>query len=202
MSPTISCPECGLEQRQPSLQAVGRVRCSRCRAALYRQAPSGAERALAWTVTTAIVLCIALAAPLVTLDASGARTSTTIIGMAASLRAERLGTLAALVFAIAVLVPAFEIALAIVLLVAVRRAPGPRFANVLRLFEEVRRWSMLEVLLVGALVSLARVGHLAHVGVGWGLWALVALAALRPAIPTALELRVAASRPFLPGRTA
>jgi paraquat-inducible protein A len=150
-------------------------------------------------VTAAIVLCIALVAPLVTLDASGTRTSTTIIGMSVSLRAENLGPLAALVFTIAVLVPAFEIVLAMVLLVAVRRAPGPRFEKVLRLFEELRRWSMLEVLLVGAVVSLARVGRLAHVEIGWGLWALLALAALRPVLPTAIDLRVAASKPFSPG---
>ncbi len=202
MSPVISCPKCGLEQRQPPLPVGGRVRCARCRAALYRQAPSGADGTLAWTVSAAIVLCIALVAPLATLDAGGARTSTTIIGMAASLRAEHLGALAALVFTIAVLVPVFEIALAMVLLTAVRRAPGPRFAKVLRLFEEVRRWSMLEVLLVGAVVSLARVGSLAHVEVGPGLWALLALAALKPALPTALALRVAASKRLPPVRTA
>ncbi|HVR02682.1 MAG TPA: paraquat-inducible protein A [Polyangia bacterium] len=201
MSPVISCPECGLEQRQPALLPGDRVRCARCRTALYRQAPSGRERALAWTVTAAIVLCVALVAPLVTLDAGGTRTSTTIIGMAASLRAENLGTLAALVFTIGVLVPAFEIALAMVLLGAVRRAPGPWFAKVLRLFEEVRRWSMLEVLLVGVVVSLARVGRFAHVEVGWGLGALLALAALRPVLPTALDLRVAAWTPPSPGMT-
>jgi paraquat-inducible protein A len=142
---------------------------------------------------------MALVAPLVTLDARGARTTTTIIGMAASLRTDHLGTLAALVFTIAVVVPSIEIALAMVLIAAVRRAPGPLFAKALRLFEEVRRWSMLEVLLVGAVVSLVRVGGVAHVEVGWGLWALLALAALRPALPTALDLRVAASKPLPPG---
>ena len=198
MASLVSCHECGLEQRAPGLPAGGHVRCGRCGASLYRRTAGGAERGLALAVTAAIVFLIANVSPIATLDARGDRTSTTILGLAASLQGEHLALLAALVVAIAVLMPALQISFAIHLLAAIRRSPGPRFKLALRLFEYVRRWSMSEVLFVGSVVALARLGGVAHVEFGWGLWALLALVALEATLPTPGDVRAASGIVDLP----
>jgi paraquat-inducible protein A len=192
MEPFISCPECGLVQRQPALPAGGRVRCGRCGASLYRKMTSGRQRGLALAVAAAIVFSIANVSPIVTVEANGNRISTTILGIASFLRAERLTPLAALVVTCAVLMPALEIGFSIYLLATIGSAPGPRFRSALRLFDNARRYSMTEVFVVGTVVALARLGAIAHIELGWGLWASLALAALQVTLPTPRDVRAAA----------
>ncbi len=191
----IACPECDLLQREPPLSARGRVHCARCRAFLYRRVPGGLERAVAYAATAAIVFVIANASVMVALEAQGNRTSTTLLGTVVALRAQHLTSVAALVMTTALLMPAVEISLTLYLLALLRFRPRPRCAPVtLRLLHVARRWSMIEVLVLGTLAALARLTALARVQLGPGLWSFGALMALMAVIPNAFDIREMAAR--------
>jgi paraquat-inducible protein A len=179
-----------LRQRMPPLEVRGSVRCVRCDAFLYRQVRGGFERALAYSVTAAVVFVVANASPIASLEASGTRTSTTLLGTATFLRAAQTTALAWLVFATAFLMPALEIGLTASLLALARRPSRPHwFQRAVGLLRGVRRWSMIEVFALAALAALPRLGAVARVEIGWGLWAFAALMVLMAAVPAGPELR-------------
>lgn len=181
MTSRMTCPECDLVQAVSPPPPGGTARCARCGAVLARRTTGGADRRLALSLAAAILFLIANAAPVVTMESGGGRIPATIAGTAAYLWSQHRPTLAALVLATAVLMPALEIGLGLLLLVA-PRAAVPRAAAA-RLLHRVRRWSMPDVLVVATLATLARLASLARVQIGWGLWALLALMALRGALP-------------------
>jgi paraquat-inducible protein A len=191
----IACPECDLLQREPPLSARGRVHCARCGAFLYRNVPGGMQRAVAYAAAAAIVLLIANISVMVGLEAQGNRTSTTLLGTVVSLWAQGLASVATLVLTTALVMPALEIGLTLYLLALLRFSPRPWcFPMTLALLQTARRWSMIEVLVLGTLAALARLGSLARVELGPGLWAFGALMALMAMIPNAFDLREMATR--------
>jgi paraquat-inducible protein A len=69
------------------------------------------------------------------------------------------------------------------LLLAVRREPAPSWAGeMLRWVRHFEVWSMLEVMMLGILVSLIKIAELATVNAGIGSYAFGALVILCPAI--------------------
>lgn len=193
--PVTACPECDLLQHEPPLVARGRVRCARCRAFLYRTVPGGLERALAYATTAAILFLIANAARMAGLDANGDRTSTTLVGTALALRQQDFVVVGALVAATGLVMPALEIGTTLYLLAVLRFWPRRRcFPFSLRLLQAVRPWSMIDVLVLGTLVALGRLGQTARIDVGAGLWAFGGLMLVMAAIPTGFDIRELAAR--------
>src|SRR6188474_2044540 len=149
-APLTACPECDLLQREPPLAARGRVRCARCRAFLYRNAPGGLERALAYATAAAVLFLIANGTRMVGLEAQGDRTATTLLGTVLWLRAQHFADVGALVLVTGLLAPALEIGLTLYLLAVLRFWPRRRcFPRALRLLHAVRPWSMIDVLVLG-----------------------------------------------------
>jgi len=195
LAPLTACPECDLIQREPPLATRARVRCARCRAFLYRNVPGGLERALAYAATAAVLFLIANCSRMVGLEAQGDRTSTTLLAVVVALRDEHLLDVGALVLATGMLMPALEIAVTLYLLAVLRLAPRRRCHPLaLRLLGAVRPWSMIDVLVLGTLVALGRLGRSAHVDVGVGLWAFGGLMLAMAAIPTGFDVRELADR--------
>jgi len=193
--PLTACPECDLLQREPRLSARGRVRCVRCGAFLYRNVPGGLERALAYAVAAAVLFLIANLSHMVGLEAQGDRTSTTLVGAVRALREQHLLVVAALVLTTGLAMPALEIGLTLYLLAVLRFWPRRRcFPLTLRLLHAARPWSMIEVLVLGTLVSLGKLAQVARVEIGAGLWAFGALMLMMAAIPTGFDIRELAAR--------
>ncbi|HVZ88804.1 MAG TPA: paraquat-inducible protein A [Polyangia bacterium] len=157
--------------------------------------PGGLNRALAYATTAAILFLIANGSQMVGLDAQGDRNSTTLAGMVLALRRQHFSDLGLLVLATAVVMPALEIGTTLYLLAGLRFWPRRRgFPLALRLLHAARPWSMIEVLVLGTLVALGRLGRTAHIDIGAGLWALGGLMLTMAAIPAAFDVRELADR--------
>lgn len=78
--PLLACHECDLLQRETPLAPGGSAHCARCGSVLYRNQPDGLDRTLAYTLGAAVLFAVANAFPIVGLEASGLRTSTTLFG--------------------------------------------------------------------------------------------------------------------------
>ncbi|WP_237171958.1 paraquat-inducible protein A [Pandoraea norimbergensis] len=152
------------------------ARCVRCHSVLYRSPDLRLSRVLALTVTCLIVFAIANAFPIVEIEVQGIYTETTLIGAAWALYREGMWLVALLVFATTVLFPLSQL-LALVHLIAplsVGRRPRAVFA-VMRAIEFCRPWGMIEVFMLGVLVSLVKLSAMASVLPGIALWAFCAL---------------------------
>src|SRR5262249_22578887 len=88
------------------------------------------------------------------------------------LRDQHLPDVGLLVLTVGLVMPALDIGLTLYLLAVLRVWPRRRcFPLALRLLHAARPWSMIDVLVLGTLVALGRLGQSAHVVVGAGLGA-------------------------------
>jgi len=180
---TIACPECDLMQRIPELPPGGKACCARCGQTLATHSSDPIDRPLALSVAALFALIVANSAPLLGMSAVGRSASTTIIGGAYRMWLEGQELTALIVAFCAVLAPAGYILFLLTVLLAARRPPAPQWVGaMLRWADSMRPWSMLEVMLLGILVSLIKIAELATVEAGIGLYAVGVLVLLFPAI--------------------
>jgi len=151
--------------------------CPRCGHLLTACATDGLTRSLAFALAASLLLLIANAFPFMELKAKGLEQVMTLPGSALELYRQGFATIAVLVLGPIVGIPALLLGTVVALLVPLRRR---RFKSWLvpvgRLLFALRPWSMVEVFVIGVLVSLVKIGALATVVLGISFWAYVGFA--------------------------
>ncbi|MGI4937070.1 MAG: paraquat-inducible protein A, partial [Janthinobacterium lividum] len=161
-----------------------RARCTRCESVLYRgtsvdQGRTGLTRLLAITLTALLTYLIAQLFPIVELELNGNRTSATLLGAIRILWHEHMEVGAALVFLSTILFPMLELGTLLYLVSGLRAGRKRRgFHVLLRLVQAVRHWAMIEVLMIGILVTVIKMTSLASVLFHPGLFGFAALTVL------------------------
>ncbi len=189
MSLVIVCHACDLVHRRDAIMDKARVRCVRCRAELYRTNAAGIDTAIAVACSAAVLLLLSNAYPLVTLQLNGSERTATLAGAALALYNQGYAPVAALVFLTTVLIPAFQIAAMLYVLVPLRRRARARGQNeVFRVLTRLRPWALPEVFMLGALVALVKLAATAQIIPGIALFAygalMLTLSALTSITPT------------------
>jgi paraquat-inducible protein A len=187
---TIACPDCDLLQRIPPLPPGGKARCARCGETLVNQRADPLGRPLALTVAAALALILANTTPLMGLSVVGRESSTTIIGGAYEMWLQGSEITAVIVAFCAVIAPAGHVLFMLVVLLAVRRPPAPRWVGeMLRSAHFMQPWSMTEVMMLGILVALVKIAQLATVVPGVGMYAAGAFVLLIAAVMVTFDPR-------------
>ena len=177
----IACHECDRVFRRPPLSDGLHVRCSRCANDL-----SGAHHArptldftCAMAVAAVVTLVIAQCFPIIALKAQGMASQATLLDAVSALWAGQMHIVAAVVFFTTTLFPAMELlALLYVLLPLRAGAVSFGFRQVIRFLQWLRPWGMIEVFMLGVLVTTVKMVSLARVIPGAGLFAFGALTVL------------------------
>ncbi|TSA11394.1 MAG: paraquat-inducible protein A [Betaproteobacteria bacterium] len=192
----VACLECDLLHRQARLPAGGEARCTRCGAHLFRSArPDANELALALALAASILFVAANLFPLLGLEVRGTRSSTTLLDAVRSLWDDEARAVAVLVFVTTMLVPAAELFGLIWVLTALRRGARAWGAvPMLHFIESVKPWGMVEVFVLGVLVSLVKLATIATVEPGVALYSFGALMALIAAAAAAFDAEAAWAR--------
>lgn len=132
----------------------------------------------ALVVAALIVFAIANTFPIVDLRLQGLHGDVTLFGAVGALWSDGRRLMAVLVCATTQAFPFLDLACMLALLSApVRRRPV-WFGPLLRLVQEMRPWGMIEVFMLGVVVSLIKLSGMAHVLPGVALWAFAALTVL------------------------
>jgi paraquat-inducible protein A len=186
----IACHECDLMQREVLLPRGGVAFCVRCGAELYRSHPDSFERTLAFTLAAIFLFAIANAFPIVGLQLQGQVIQTTLFNTVRTLYDEDMKSVAVLVLVTAILMPALKLfALTYLFLPLQLGRAAPHFALVFRMLRAVHPWSMVEVFLLGILVSVVKLENLASVVPGIALWSFGALMLLMAALAAVFDPR-------------
>ena len=176
MGPVIVCHACDLVHRRAAIADKARVRCVRCRAELYRTNSASVDSAIALALTASVLLLLSNVFPLVALQMNGTTRTTTLLGAARGLYGQGYGLIGALVLVTTVLIPLFQIASLLYVLIPLRGSRRARGQNELfRALTRVRPWAMPEVFMLGALVALVKLAALAQVVPGIALFSYGAL---------------------------
>lgn len=173
----IACHDCDLLQREIALPPGAAAACGRCGAVLYRRNRTSQEVTLALTITALIVFVIANLFPIVTIAAQGQYHSTTLWGAVVALWQDDMRLVALLVLLTTIVMPLLELMITTYLLAVPRPTP-----LALRLLVAISPWAMVEVFMLGLLVSVQKLSHLATIIPGIGLWAFALLMLLFAAI--------------------
>lgn len=190
-----ACPECDALQRPVPLQSGGMARCWRCGAVLYRRRRHGLDVTLALTLAAAVCFVLGNAYPLVALDLRGQTHATSLWGAVTTLWRQDVPLLVALVAATTMLLPAFDLGAMLWLLLPLALGRRPLAgARVLRALLAVRPWGMVEVFMLGVLVAVVKLGHIASVVPGVALWCYGALMLLFAAAAASFDADLAWSR--------
>jgi paraquat-inducible protein A len=189
MSALIVCHACDLVHRRGPIGSHVRVRCSRCRAELYRTHSSSIDLAIALAFSALVLLVLSNAYPLVALEMNGTRRVTTLFGAALGLYSQGYGMIGAVVLVTTLFIPLFQIGSLLYVLLPLRQGRrAPRQREVFRALARLRPWAMSEVFMLGSLVAVVKLSALAHVVPGISLFSygamMLALAGLTSVTPT------------------
>ncbi len=175
----IACHECDLLQREVALPPDGKAICPRCSATLYTHSTDSIDRALALMLGAALLFVIGNVFPVVSMEIQGQRTEALVWQGAWRLHQEGETLVGVMVFLTAFVFPLLQIAGLLAILLPLRVGLTPRYlVPVYRVVEQSKPWSMVEVFMLGVLVSLVKLAHMASVVPGIGMWAFFGLIVL------------------------
>lgn len=186
----IACPECDLLQQEVRLPPRGVAVCLRCGNELYHHTPHGLDRTLAFALCGFMLYCLANFFPLIGLELQGSESTATLYGAVVALYDQKLGLLAVLVFFTTIMVPGLELLSFLYLLIPLRfgrKAFG--FNQVFRLIQTLHPWGMIEVLMLGVLVSVVKLANFATVVPGIALWSSAGLMLMFSAVAQSFNPR-------------
>lgn len=186
----IACHDCDLLQKEIPLKPGCAATCRRCGAVLYRNATDSIDRTLAYTLTAAVMFVIANIFPIFTIEIKGDRSAINLLGAVTSLWDQQMRSISVLVFLTTILIPALELGSMIYLLLPLKFRRIPRghglFLRLMRLGEP---WGMVEVLMLGMLVSLVKLTGSFKVIPGIALWSFGVLTLLLAAAAASFSPR-------------
>jgi len=191
LSVLIACHECDLLQQEVELKPGGVARCRRCRAVLYRDTPHSVDRSLAFTISAAMFFAIATIYPIYSIDMKGSKNSINLYGAVGSLWDQGMPVISAVVAATAIIVPITQLLMLLYLLFPLRLgiiAPG--VPMILRVLQAIKPWGMIEVLMLGILVSLVKLTGNFTVVPGIALWSFACLTFLLAALESTFNPHV------------
>ncbi len=187
----IACHECDLLHRVQPLPDGGAARCVRCDALLYYQKKDSLDRTLALTIAGLVLLIVANIFPFLAMKSKGLVRETTLITGIKGLYLQGMEALALLVFLTIILVPLVHIAGMLYVLVPLKGNRVPRhLALVYRFIRSLQPWAMMEVFMLGILVSMVKLGKMATIVPGLALYSFVVLIFVLAGAAASLDPRI------------
>ncbi len=170
----FACIHCDLSLAISELSGGQRALCPRCGHLISACTQDALQRALAFALAAVVLLVLSNAFPFLSLKASGLESVMTIPGAAADLHRDGYTALAVLVLGVIVVVPAAVLAVVLVLVIPLlQRRNVPWLVPAGRLIFQLSPWSMVEVFIIGVIVSLVKIHHMATVVIGLSFWSYV-----------------------------
>lgn len=165
----VSCHDCHLLSRWPSLSGHQAALCPRCGSELHQRKPNSIARTWALLIAAMILYIPANLLPMTITSALGTVSEDTIMSGVIYFIHSGSWEIALVIFTASIFVPFMKFLILIYLLLSVqfKSIKRPRDRTVLyRVTEAVGRWSMVDVYVVTILVALVKLGMLAEIEAG------------------------------------
>lgn len=164
------------------------ARCQRCGAVLYQNRPASLVRASAFSLAALVLMVVVHSFPFLTLDAATIRRHLTLVNAAMALVHEGAPLLGGSIVLFTIVAPLMLAGGSIYVcapLMFGRIAPGA--FQVAKWMYRSEPWNMVEVFLLGVLVSLLKLAKVADVHFGTGFWAFAGLMLCMAAAVAAID---------------
>ncbi len=186
----VACHDCDALFRIRPLESGERMICPHCGATLFSHRANAVPRAAAFGVSAASLFLVANIFPFIELRAGGQVSQIVLAQSVSALEAHGSPGLAAAVAVFILGAPLLTITGLLYLLLPLlrgRRLPGA--SRVCRWVYGSGTWNMIEVFLLGVLVSLLKLGDIATVTLGVSFWAFAGLIICLAAAVSSIDRR-------------
>ena len=175
----IACEACDVLHQRLPLCPHERAYCVCCGAVLYSNTKR-LSTLLALVITTGIVFVIANSFPIIKIELQGISSESTLLGTVITLFQIKKGFVGLLVLLTTFIVPVCDLLILLYLLcyAVIGQQKPPHLRAVLSLLNKIRIWGMVEVFLIGVLVSVVKLAGMVTVIPGVALWAFFVLSVL------------------------
>jgi len=176
MASIMACHECDLLHQIPAVPEGRVATCSRCGAVLFRSKRNSLDRTIAMNLAGLILYAVAVSFPFLAINVQGIVRQTGLVTGMKVLYQQGMSGLALVVILTCILLPLMEMLGLLYILVPLklgRKAPGA-----VHLFHWVRHlspWGMMEIFMLGILVSMVKLVKMATIVPGSALWAFIVL---------------------------
>ena len=176
MDSFIACHDCDLIHHLKTLPSKGAAHCIRCGAVLYKHKPDSLDRTLAFAMAGLILFILANSFPFLGLRIGAQIRETTLITGIYELYVQGMQVIAILVLVTTVLVPFTQMMCLFYILLPIKFGRLPkRLPRVFRFLHSIQPWGMMEVFMVGILVSVVKLAKMAKIIPGISLYSFLAL---------------------------
>ncbi len=188
MSTLMACHECDLIHRIKPLPSKGVANCIRCGSVLYRHKPNSINRTLALSLAGLVLFVLANSFPFLALKTDTQLHQTNLITGIKVFYEQGMPVLAILVLITTILAPAAQLLGMFYLLLPMRlkRVP-PFFAPIFRFVRGLQPWSMMEVFMLGILVSIVKLAKMAAIVPGVAIFSFFGLIVVLAAATASLD---------------
>jgi paraquat-inducible protein A len=172
----MACHDCDLLHRIPAVPEGRTASCCRCGAVLAKPKRDSVERSLALVVAGLVLLVLANSFPFLGFKIQGQVRETLLLTGIQELYRQDMQLVAVLVLVTTVLAPLAQLlALFYILLPLKLNRPAPGMFHVFRRLRSIEPWSMMEVFMVGILVSVVKLAKMAQIIPGTAAFCFMAL---------------------------
>jgi paraquat-inducible protein A len=177
----VACEICGLVQRVGALAPGTQAVCPRCGAVVVEHKVNTLGRTAAFSLAALMFYLPANIYPILQMELYGAHSENTVLDGCVSLFQHGQRLVAVIVFLASILIPFLKLLGLFYLVITTRFASRRRRLErtwIYRIIDVIGPWAMLDVFLLAILVALVKLGELATVLPGPGLFAFAAMVVL------------------------
>ncbi len=187
----IACHECDWLYSVRPLPAGSVAKCRRCGAVLYREKRDSVDRTLALTIAGLILFVVANVFPFLAFKLQGLETQTTLSTGIKNLYAQGMWELALLVLLTCILIPFVQLLGMLYVFVPLKLNRTPwQLPIVFRTLETLKPWGMMEVFMLGILVSIVKLAKMATIVPGLAVWSFALLIVVLAGAAASMDRRV------------
>ena len=188
MSSLIACHDCDLIQRLPHISEGGTIQCIRCGAVLHQKIRNSIERTLSLTLAGLVLFGLANAFPFLAFKIGAQVRQTTLLTGIQELYAQGMPELSVIVLLTTVLVPLAQMICMLYILLPLKFKRIPlKLPQVFRFIRHLQPWNMMEVFMLGILVSVVKLAKMAQIIPGVALFSFLALIFVMAAMTASLD---------------
>jgi len=175
-SDLIACQQCDVLYSQPTLVAGQKAECGRCGATLFERKHNSIERTFALSIAGLILLVPAIILPIMGITLAGQYHEASLLDCITELIAKNYFMIALLVFMFAIAVPTVRLIGALYISYCFKfNKIKPFLLHFFRAYHQLDSWSMLNVFLLGIVVSMYKLLDDTELSIDYGLLAFVLL---------------------------
>ncbi|MFK7957107.1 MAG: paraquat-inducible protein A [Lysobacterales bacterium] len=173
----VACEHCDTLWQKPDLRDGDVAHCGRCHAVLLTRKKDSTDRALASLVASLVLLLCAISFPFLSMERSGLANQISVLDAIKVLWDSGMPLMAIAAAMLTLVLPVIRNTLLIGVFSQLRRGKvlNSAWKTVFRLAQQLEPWAMVEIFMLGVVVSLVKIGKLATISVGPAFWALAVL---------------------------